>query len=63
MKGVRLKGLRIPSLLFKDDRALLVSSKSNLQLPLWRFVTECEMTGIRISASKSEEKWSRLQAD
>ncbi|KAK0138170.1 putative uncharacterized transposon-derived protein F52C9.6 [Merluccius polli] len=52
VQGVRFGDLRIGSLLFADDVALLASSDRDLQLSLDRF--ECEAAGMRISTSKSE---------
>lgn len=50
----RFSGLRIPSLLFKDDVIKLALSDDGLQLTLEQFGAECEAVGMRITTSKSE---------
>lgn len=41
-------------MIFLDDVAPLALSSSDLQLALGQSVTQCEITGMRISTSKSE---------
>lgn len=41
-EGVRLGGLKIPSLLFSDDVVLLVSLNRDLQLALAQFAAELD---------------------
>ena len=53
-EGLQFGGLRIPSLLFADDVVLMAPSACDLQHSLDRFTAECEVTGMRISTSKSE---------
>ncbi|XP_061894160.1 solute carrier family 25 member 55a isoform X1 [Entelurus aequoreus] len=54
VEGIWFGGCRIRSLLFADDVVLTASSGQDLQLSLDRFAAECEVTGMRISTSKSE---------
>ncbi|KAI3353937.1 hypothetical protein L3Q82_005140 [Scortum barcoo] len=54
-EGVRFGNHRISSLLFADDVVLLASSGQDLQHVLERFAAECEVAGMRISTSKSED--------
>ncbi|KAI3360043.1 hypothetical protein L3Q82_014376 [Scortum barcoo] len=62
-EGVQFGNHRISSLLFADDVVLLTSSNQDLQHALGWFAAECEVAGMRISTSKSEDMvldWKRL---
>ena len=54
VEGFWFGDLRITSLLFADDVALLAPSSQDLQLSLERFAAKCKAAGMRISTSKSE---------
>ncbi|KAJ0004745.1 hypothetical protein NQD34_010959 [Periophthalmus magnuspinnatus] len=45
---------RISSLLFANDVVLMASSSQDLQQALGRFAAKCEVTGMKISSSKSK---------
>ncbi|XP_068199432.1 androglobin [Antennarius striatus] len=53
-EGVGFGDQRISSLLFADDVVLLASSNLDLQRALGRLAADCDASGMRISASKSE---------
>ncbi len=53
-EGVGFGDHAISSLLFADDVVVLATSDQDLQHALGRFAAECEVVGMRISASKSE---------
>uniref|UniRef100_A0A3B3QX38 Reverse transcriptase domain-containing protein n=1 Tax=Paramormyrops kingsleyae TaxID=1676925 RepID=A0A3B3QX38_9TELE len=64
VEGVRFGDIRIRSLLFADDVALLASSDRDLRLSLEQFAAECEEAGMKISTSKSETmvlSWKRVE--
>ena len=51
---VTVGDVRVESLLFADDLALLASSADGLQRALDRFAAECSSSGMRISTAKTE---------
>ena len=54
VERLQFGGVRISSLSFVDEVALLAPSGGDLQLSLEQFAVKCEAAGIQMSTSKSE---------